>query len=61
MLDRKGHYDRIVKLIEPFRTHANPKTRERCLPFLLRAYERKGELLKAAELREALAKPELLA
>jgi tetratricopeptide (TPR) repeat protein len=54
MLDRKGHYDRITELIEPLRKHPNPKTRERCLPLLLRAYERKNELLKAAELRDVL-------
>jgi len=57
MLDRKGFYDRVVELIEPLKTHPNPKTRERCLPLLLRAYEQKNELLKAAELRDFLERP----
>ncbi len=45
MLDRKGYSDRIIGLVDPIKSHSNPKTRERCLPLLLRAYERKGELL----------------
>lgn len=57
MLDRKGYSDKVIELIEPLRTHSNPKTRERCLPLLPKAYERKSELLKAAELRELIAKP----
>jgi tetratricopeptide (TPR) repeat protein len=57
MLDRKGYSDRIIELIEPLRAHSNPKTRERCLPLLLKAYERKSELLKAAELRDLLERP----
>jgi tetratricopeptide (TPR) repeat protein len=57
MLDRKGHYDRVIELIEPLKAHQNPKTKERCLPLLLRAYERKNELLKAAELRNTLSSP----
>jgi hypothetical protein len=56
MLDRKGNDDRIIELIEPLKAHPNPKTRERCLPLLLGAYERKRELLKAAELRTLLNK-----
>jgi tetratricopeptide (TPR) repeat protein len=56
MLDRKGHSDRIIELIEPLRVHSSAKTRERCLPLLLRAYERKSELLKAAELRDLIEK-----
>jgi len=54
MLDRKGYSDRVIELLEPLRTHSNPKTRERCLPLLLKAYERKNDILKAAELRDQL-------
>lgn len=54
MLDRKGNDDRIIELIEPMKAHPNPRTREKCLPLLLNAYERKRELLKAAELRNLL-------
>ncbi len=57
MLGRKGHYDRVIELIEPLKGHPNPKTRERCLPLLLKAYERRSELLKAAELRDILERP----
>ena len=56
MLDRKGYDDRVIELIEPLKVHSNPRTRERCLPLLLKAYERKCELLKAAELRDLLDK-----
>ncbi len=57
MLDRKGHSGRVIELLNPLRSHSSPRTRERCLPLLLRAYERMGELLKAAELRDLLARP----
>ena len=56
MLERKGHFERIIDLLEPLKSHSNPKTRDRCLPLLLRAYERNGDLLKAAELRDLLDK-----
>lgn len=54
MYDRKGFHDHVIDLVEPIKNHTNPKTRERCLPLLLKAYERKGELLKAAELRDMI-------
>jgi hypothetical protein len=54
MLDRKGHSDRVIELLEPLRAHPNSITRERCLPLLLNAYERKHDVLKAAELRNLL-------
>jgi tetratricopeptide (TPR) repeat protein len=56
MYDRKGFHDHVIELINPIKNHTNPKTRERCLPLLLRAYERKGELLKAAQVREMMEK-----
>ena len=54
MLELKGHYDRMIELLEPLKAHPNPVTRERCLPKLLKAYEQRSELLKAAELRDIL-------
>jgi len=56
MLDRKGYSDRVVELVEPLKNRSNPKTREKCLPLLLKAYERKNEILKAAEVRVLLEK-----
>jgi tetratricopeptide (TPR) repeat protein len=56
MFERKGYSDKVIELIEPLKAHSNPKTRERCLPLLLKAYERKSELLKAAELKDLIAK-----
>jgi hypothetical protein len=54
MLDRKGYYDRVIELVEPLKAHPNPRTRDKCLPLLLNAYERKHEVQKAAELRKFL-------
>jgi tetratricopeptide (TPR) repeat protein len=59
MLDRKGFHDRVIELLEPIKSHSNPKTRERCLPLLLKAYERKGEQLKAAEVRDLIDRGQL--
>jgi tetratricopeptide (TPR) repeat protein len=54
MLERKGHYQEIVPLLEPLRGHSNPKTRERLNPILLKAYERTGNFLAAATLKSGL-------
>ncbi len=47
----KGHWRRIIELVEPLIRHHNPKTVEKAYPLLLGAYENAGEMLKAAELR----------
>lgn len=51
MLNRKGHYSIVIELLEPLATHTNNTTRGKTIPMLIHAYERTGELLKAAELR----------
>jgi tetratricopeptide (TPR) repeat protein len=51
MLERKGHYAKIIRLLEPLKNHSNPKSREKCHPLLLKAYEHTGDILGAAELR----------
>ncbi len=51
MLTRKGQYQRVIALLEPLAGHSRLTTREKTFPILLEAYERAGELLKAAELK----------
>jgi len=57
MLARKGSFARIVKLLEPLVDHPNPRTRDFVRPLLLLAYDRTGDLLKAALLRSQGVKP----
>jgi tetratricopeptide (TPR) repeat protein len=51
MLDRKGAYRRVIDLLEPLLQHPNYKTRKMSAPLLLKAYERTGEMVKAARVR----------
>ncbi|MDD5618122.1 MAG: NB-ARC domain-containing protein [Candidatus Omnitrophica bacterium] len=54
MLDRKGSYLEIIKMLEPLENHQNIKTRKKVIPLLLKAYEKQGEMVKAATLRPKL-------
>lgn len=54
MLIRKGVTDRVIKLLEPLAQHSWQSTRKKTLPLLLEAYERKGEIVKAALVRKNL-------
>jgi len=58
MLVRKGAYQRAIALLEPLADHRNPMTRQKTLPLLLDAYERTGEILRAAQIRTRLASEE---
>lgn len=51
MLVRKAAFARIISLLEPLKDHPSQKTQEFVRPLLLLAYERTGELLKAAALK----------
>jgi len=55
MLDRRGAYREIIELLEPIIGHPDEKTRSITYPLLLKAYERTGEVVKAAEFREKLS------
>lgn len=50
MLARRGEHRRIIELLEPHRNRVG-RTREMVTAMLLTAYERTGELVKAAELK----------
>lgn len=52
MHDRRGAYRRVIALLEPLETHPQEKTRAMAVPLLAKAYERVGEHLKLAELRQ---------
>ncbi len=45
---------RTIELLDPIKNHANPKTKERCLPLLLKAYERKGDQMKAVQVKDLI-------
>jgi tetratricopeptide (TPR) repeat protein len=51
MLDRTGAHARVITLLEPLIEHQSLLTRRKTYPLLLTAYERMGEMLKAANLR----------
>ncbi len=51
MLSKKGQFNRVKELLEPLASHPNDTTRRKTLPLLLEAYDRTGDLVKAAELR----------
>lgn len=59
MLQRKGAFRRVAELLEPLRNHPRRTTRAKTLPLLQEAYERLGELLKAAEVREQMERESL--
>ena len=54
-MNRKEYDQEVKKLLAPVIESKNPTTREKCLPLLLRAYERSGDLLGAARVKAALA------
>jgi tetratricopeptide (TPR) repeat protein len=54
MLDRKGAYRRVIDLLEPLAKHPSLTTRTKALPLLANAYQRMGEMLKAAEVRREI-------
>lgn len=55
MLDRRGAYRKVVELLEPLANHYSHKTRQKTLPILLNAYERLGEVIKAASLKSKIS------
>jgi hypothetical protein len=56
-LARKGRWQRIIELLEPLENHPSAKTRDFIQPLLFTAYERSGDILKAASLRSRGVKP----
>ncbi|HEX6699906.1 MAG TPA: hypothetical protein VF101_04170 [Gaiellaceae bacterium] len=54
MFDRKGMYRRVIDLLQPLRRHPNVRTRMLVLQLLVKAYDRVGEMLDAAESRAEL-------
>jgi len=55
MLERKGYYGEVAELLEPLKAHPDDKTRKLVLPLLLKAYERTGKIIEAAEIRDRLS------
>lgn len=58
MYDRKGMYPRVIELLAPLRRHPNARTRMLVLQLLLKAYERRTDILEAAEVRVELREAE---
>lgn len=54
MLDRKGVYRKVIDLLAPHVGRLNDRSKRIMLPLLLKAYERSGEAVKAAELRQKM-------
>ncbi|NOZ22403.1 MAG: hypothetical protein GXP25_15085 [Planctomycetes bacterium] len=52
MLSRKGRYKRVIEVLEPFKDHPDPVTKEKVRPLLLQAYKKTGDLLKEVEMRQ---------
>jgi tetratricopeptide (TPR) repeat protein len=59
MFERKGHYSRVIELLEPLLKHPSRKTRELSCPSLVRAYERTGQKVKAATIRDMLERGDI--
>ncbi len=55
-LERKGMYARAIPLLEKIVNHPNEETRQKAGPLLLTCYERQGDILAAARLKEKLAR-----
>jgi len=51
MLFRKGQFRRVIELLEPLLEHGSLTTREKTRALLVEAYDRTGDIVKAAELR----------
>lgn len=56
MYQREGNLKRVIDLLKPLAVHEDNWTREKTLPMLLDAYERTGELMKAAQIKRELDK-----
>lgn len=54
ILSKKGHYRRVIELLEPLKDHPNQKTRQITQRLLLRAYEQTHDTLRASELKFAM-------
>ena len=54
MYKREGNLKRVIELLEPLAEHENQKTRDITLPILLESYEKTGDIVKAAGVRNKL-------
>ncbi len=54
ILSKRGHYKRVIELLEPFKNHPAQNTRDIAQQLLLRAYEQTQDVLKAYELKLAM-------
>lgn len=54
MRTRKGHWNDVIRLLEPLVDHPRESTRDKAIPLLLDAYKHSGELVKAANLSARL-------
>ncbi len=52
---RLGNYQRALQLLLPLIKHPSIRTRQLTYPLVLEIYERMGEMMKAAELRDMMA------
>jgi len=60
LYDRRGVYRKVIELLEPLAHHPSPKTRTMVLRLLIKAYDRTGGMLEAAEAKQTLAETEAL-
>jgi tetratricopeptide (TPR) repeat protein len=58
LYDRRGVYSKVIELLEPLKTHPSPRTRALALRLLVKAYERMGDIVQAAEAKHAYAEVE---
>ena len=56
MYEKRGNTSEIVRVLEPFKSSKDQKTRQTLLPILLRAYESQPEkyMVQLAELKQAI-------
>lgn len=54
MYDRKGTFRKVIQVLEPLRKHHSKFTRKKTLPLLLKAYEKAGEIIQAAEVKNEI-------
>lgn len=59
MYKRKGAWDFVIDLLEPLINHEWFSTRKKASPLLLEAYNAKGEILKAVNLKKKMQEDEL--
>ena len=58
LYDRRGTYRKVIELLEPLARHPSTRTRALCLQLLIRAYQKTGGILEAAEAKEAFREVE---